>query len=77
MSIGAASRRKLAAVPAKAAPRRFAMRPEWAYPTEPNRASYIAAVEWLRRGRASRWLMDPDAPRAGWTTEERKCQKSF
>lgn len=69
MSIGAASRRKLAAVPAKAAPRRFTVRPEWAYPTEPNRAAYVAAVEWLRRGRASRWLMDPDAPRAGWIVQ--------
>lgn len=69
MSIGAASRRKLAAVPAKAAPRRFTVRPEWAYPTEANRAAYIAAVEWLRRGRASRWLMDPDAPRAGWIAQ--------
>ena len=69
MSIGAASRRKLAAVPAKAAPRRFTVRPEWAYPTEANRAAYIAAVEWLRRGRVSRWLMDPDAPRAGWIVQ--------
>lgn len=69
MSIGAASRRKLAAVPAKAAPRRFAVRPEWAYPTEANRAAYVASVEWLRRGRASRWLMDPDAPRAGWIVQ--------
>lgn len=69
MSIGAASRRKLAAVPAKAAPRRFTARPEWAYPTEPNRAAYIAAVEWLRRGRVSRWLMDPDAARAGWIAQ--------
>ena len=69
MSIGAASRRKLAAVPAKAAQRRFTTRPEWAYPTEPNRAAYMAAVEWLRRGRVSRWLMDPDAARAGWIVQ--------
>lgn len=87
MSIGAASRRKLAAVPAKAAPRRFTVRPEWAYPTEANRAAYIAAVEWLRRGRVSRWLMDPDAARAdyddrddgqqgSWTTEyEEWCRE--
>ncbi len=50
---------RLRAVAAKTVPPLYAVRPEWAHPhNEHNRAAYVAAVAYLRRGPGSRWVLD-------------------
>lgn len=61
-----ARRARLAAVTAPQ-PRQWEPRPSWAHPhNDAHQAAYLRAVEYLRRERASRWLIDRNARAPGW-----------
>lgn len=45
----------------------FQPRPTWAHPAnEAHQAAYVRAVNWLRRGKRSRWLLDKGAAKPKW-----------
>lgn len=48
-------------------PRQWEPRPSWAHPhNDAHQAAYLRAVEYLRRERVSRWLIDHNARAPAW-----------
>ena len=61
-----ARRARLSAVTAPP-PRQWEPRPSWAHPhNDAPQAAYLRAVEYLRRERVSRWLIDCNDRAPGW-----------